>query len=94
MITLPKKGIIRDLMSTKIVIALSRMGFLMVCIVYSSTYFAFLIFYFRIKLYVPTFFVISIGNLLLMVLEGLIFYTLLELSLATIIKRLLRLGRD
>ena len=94
MITLPKKGIIRDLMSTKIVIALSRMGFLMVCIVYSSTYFAFVIFYLRIKLYVPTFFVISIGNLLLMVLEGLIFYTLLELSLATIIKRLLRLGRD
>ena len=94
MITLPKKGIIRDLIDTKIVITLSRMGFLMVCTVYSSTYLAFVIFYLRVKLYVPTFFVISLGNLLLMSLESLIIYTLLELSFATIIKRLLRLGRD
>ena len=94
MIVMPKKGILRDLMNTKIAITLSRMGFLMVCIVYSSTYLAFVIFYLRIKLYVPTFFVISIGNLLLMVLEVLIIYTLMELSFAIVIKRILRLGRD
>ena len=94
MITLPKKGIIRDLMNTKIVIALSRMGFLMVCIVYSSTYLAFVIFYLRIKLYVPTFFFFFLGNLLLMALEALIIYTFMELSFATVIKRILRLGRD
>jgi hypothetical protein len=94
MIVMPKKGILRDLMNTKIAITLSRMGFLMVCIVYSSTYLAFVIFYLRIKLYVPTFFVISIGNLLLMVLEVLILYTLMELSFAIVIKRILRLGRD
>ena len=45
MITLPKKGIIRDLMNSKIVIALNRMGFGIICTVYASTYFAFLLFF-------------------------------------------------
>jgi hypothetical protein len=94
MITLPKKGIIRDLMNTKIVIALSRMGFLMSCVVYSATYLAFVIFYLRIKLYMPTFFIISVGNLLITSLEVLVIYTLIELSFAIVIKRLLKMGRD
>ena len=94
MITLPKKGIIRDLMNTKIVIALSRMGFLMSCVVYSATYLAFVIFYLRIKLYMPTFFIISVGNLLIMSLEVLVIYTLIELSFAIVIKRLLKIGRE
>ena len=94
MITLPKKGIIRDLMNTKIVIALSRMGFLMSCVVYSATYLSFVVFYLRIKLYMPTFFIISVGNLLIMSLEVLLIYTLIELSFAIVIKRLLKMGRD
>ena len=94
MITLPKKGIIRDLMNTKIVIALSRMGFLMSCVVYSATYLSFVVFYLRIKLYMPTFFIISVGNLLIMSLEVLVIYTLIELSFAIVIKRLLKIGRE
>ena len=93
MIILPRKGIIRDLMNTKIVIALSRMGFLMTCIVYSFIYLAFIIFYFRIKLYVPTFFIISLGNLLIMSLGVLLIYTLMELSIAIVIKKFLRIFR-
>ena len=93
MIILPRKGIIRDLMNTKIVIALSRMGFLMTCIVYSFIYLAFIIFYLRIKLYVPTFFIISLGNLLIMSLGVLLIYTLMELSIAIVIKKFLRIFR-
>ena len=91
MITLPKKGIIRDLMNSKIVIALSRMGFAIICTVYASTYFAFLLFFVRVKLSIPTCFLISLGNLIFNAIEIVFAYSVIEMPLSILIKKLLRL---
>ena len=91
MITLPKKGIIRDLMNSKIVIALSRMGFAIICTVYASTYFAFLLFFVRVKLSIPTCFLVSLGNLIFNIIIVVSIYSIIELSLSILIKKLLRL---
>ena len=91
MITLPKKGIIRDLMNSKIVIALNRVGFGIICTVYASTYFAFLLFFVRVKLSIPTCFLISLGNLIFNAIEIVFAYSVIEMPLSILIKNLLRL---
>ena len=90
MITLPKKGIIRDLMNFKIVIALSRMGFGIICVIYATTYFAFLLFFVRVKLSIPTCFLISLGNLIFNTIVVALAYSIYELPLSILIKKILR----
>ena len=91
MITLPKKGIIRDIMNFKVVIALNRMGFAIICTVYATTYFAFLLFFVRVKLSIPTCLLISLGNLIFNTLVVFLIYSIYELPVSVFVKKLLRL---
>ena len=93
MITLPKKGAIRNLMNSRIIISISRIGFFITCVSYAFTYFSFLIFSLKIKLYVPTFVIISFGNFLLFFIVCIILCAICELPLRFLIKKLLRINR-
>ena len=92
MITLPKKGILRNIMNSRIVITISRFGFLLTCFIYFLSYFSFLIFYLRVKLYVPTFMIIAFGDFLIFALVCIFINSITELPMSILIKRLLRLG--
>ena len=93
MITLPKKGVLRDMMNSRIVIFVSRIGFLLSCCVYAFTYFSFLVFNLRVKLFVPTIMVMSFGNFLFICIECFFVYSFIELPLAIVIKKIVRIGR-
>ena len=94
LLTLSKKSAIRTFMSARIFVATSRLGFLITLVVYAFTYFSFLVFSIKVKLYVPTLAVISFGNFLLffIVCSFLLFVT--EFPLRMIIKKLLRIERN
>ena len=94
MITLPKKGIIRDMMNSRIVVFVSRLGFLITCVSYAFTYFIFLIVDLRVKLFVPTFMVISLGNFLFCSFICFALYLLIELPLSIVVKKIIRIGRN
>ena len=94
MITLPKKGIIRDMMNSRIVVFVSRLGFLITCVSYAFTYFIFLIVDLRVKLFVPTFMVISLGNFLFCSFVCFALYLLIELPLSIVVKKIIRIGRN
>ena len=93
MLTLPKKGAIRNLMSLKLFICISRIGFLITCVSHVFTYFSFLIFALKVKLYVPTFMIISLGNFLLFFIVCVFLCAIFDLPLKIIIKKLLRINR-
>ena len=94
LLTFPKKSAIRSFMSARIFVATSRLGFLMTLVAQAFTYFSFLIFSIKVKLYVPTFAIISFGNFLFffIVCSFLIFVT--EFPLRIAIKKLLRIERN
>lgn len=94
MITLPKKGILRDLMSSRIVVFVSRIGFLLSCVVFGFTYLLFIVFNLRVKLFVPTIFLMTFGNFLLICLLCFFYYSLVEFPLHFLIKTILRIGRN
>jgi hypothetical protein len=94
MITLPNKGILRFLMNSRIVVFISRIGFLFTCTVYALTYFSFLLYDLKVKLYVPTIMVMSFANFLHIILECFFIFSLIELPLAVIIKKIVRIGRN
>ena len=91
MITLPKKGALRNFMKSKIFICISRIGFLITCVSQVFTYFSFFIFSLKVKLYVPTFMIISFGNFLLFFIICIILCAIFELPLRMIIKKILRI---
>ena len=93
MITLPKKGTFRNFISSKIFISISRIGFLISCFSYAMTYFSFIVFSIRVKLYVPTFLIISFGNFLVFYIICFVFDTVSELPIKIIIKKLMRIHR-
>ena len=93
MLTLPRKGALRSLMSSKIFICISRIGFLITCVSHVFTYFSFLIFALKVKLYVPTFMIISFGNFLLFFIVCVFLSAIFDLPLKIIIKKLLRINR-
>ena len=93
MITLPKKGVLRDMMNSRIVIFVSRIGFLLSCCVYAFTYFSFLVSNLKVKLFVPTIMVMSFGNFLFICIECFFIYSFIELPLAILIKKIVRIGR-
>ena len=93
MITLPKRGALRDFMTSKLAVCISRIGFLITCISHAFTYISFLIFSLKVKLYVPTFVIISFGNFLQFFILCVLFSALIELPLRILIKKLMRLKR-
>ena len=93
MITLPKTGSLRDFMTSKICITISRMGFLISCVSHMFTFMTFFIFSLKVKLYVPTFIIISFGNFLGFFVVCILLNIITELPLRLILKKLLRIGR-
>ena len=94
LLSLPKKSAIRTFMTARVFVATSRLGFLITLVAHAFTYFSFLIFSIKVKLYVPTLVIIAFGNFLLffIICSILIFDT--EFPLRMIIKKLLRIERD
>ena len=93
MITLPKTGSLRDFMTSKICITISRMGFLISCVSHMFTFMTFFVFSLKVKLYVPTFIIISFGNFLGFFVICILLNIITELPLRLIIKKILRIGR-
>ena len=93
LLTIPKKSAIRRFMGSKIFIATSRIGFVITCVVQAFTYLSLLIFFIKVKLYVPTFAVISIGNFLFFFIICSILTIFMELPLRIAIKKILRIER-
>ena len=91
--SLPKNIALRKFMKTRLVICISRTGFFITCASYSFTYLSFLIFSLKVKLYVPTFMIISLGNFLLFFLISIFICAISELPLKIIIKKILTLNR-
>ena len=93
MITLPKKGAFRTFMRSRIFISISRIGFLISCVSHAMAYFSFVTFSIKVKLYVPTFAIISFGNFIVFFIICFIFDTVTELPLKMMIKKLMRINR-
>ena len=93
MITLPKRGALRDFMTSKLAVCISRIGFLITCIVHAFTYISFLVFSLKVKLYVPTFVIISFGNFLQFFIVCVLISALIELPLRILIKKIMRMKR-
>ena len=93
MITLPKTGSLRDFMTSKICMTISRMGFLISCISHMFTFMTFFVFSLKVKLYVPTFIIISFGNFLGFFVICILLNIITELPLRLIVKKILRIGR-
>ena len=94
LITLPKNSALRNFMGSKIFILISRLGFIITCISYSLTYLAFLLFSLKVKLYVPAFMIISLGNFLLFFGICILIFACFEVPLRILIKKLLRINTD
>ena len=93
-LTLPKKFGLRNFMGSRIFVATSRVGFLISCIIHAFTYFSFLIFSIKVKLYVPSFILISFGNYLAILIICMLMTSVTELPLRIGIKKLLRINRN
>ena len=91
-ITLPKN--LRNFMGSRIFVATSRIGFLISCIIHAFTYFSFLIFSIKVKLYVPSFILISFGNYLAILIICVLMISVTELPLRIGIKKLMRINRN
>ena len=81
-------------MGSKIFVATSRMGFLISCTIHAFTYFSFLIFSIKVKLYVPSFALISFGNYLAIFIVCALMTSVTELPVRIAIKKLMRLNRN
>jgi hypothetical protein len=93
-LTLPKNSGLKSFMGSKIFVATSRMGFLISCIIHAFTYFSFLIFSIKVKLYVPSFILISFGNYLAILIICILMISVTELPLRIGIKKLMRIKRN
>ena len=93
-ITLPKNLGIRKFMGSRIFVATSRVGFLISCIIHAFTYFSFLIFSIKVKLYVPSFVLITAGNYLAILIICVLMISVTELPFRIGIKKLMRINRN
>ena len=94
LITLPKNGALRSFMKSGIFVATHRIGFIVICIVQAFMYLFFLIFFIKVKLYVPSFALISLGNLLILFIICFLLTSVTELPLRIFIKKLMRIQRN
>ena len=89
-ITLPKKGIYKQVVNIKLFTVLSRIGFTITCLYFIFSYFSFCEFLVKIKFNIITFILISIGNFLIVIIICLFFNIIFELPIRIVIKKLLR----
>ena len=88
--SLPKKGIFRQLIKSKIVTIISRVGFTMFCLCYIISNLSFCAFLIKIKFSLTTFFIISLGNFLIIFVVCLMITIAFDLPLRILIKKILR----
>ena len=93
LITLPKKGFYRQLIKMKIVTAISRCGFIIICVTYIMTFLSFIGFLVKIKFNIITFFLISIGNFLIIFALCIMFNIIFGIPLRIIVKKILRINK-
>ena len=89
--TLPKTGFIYDAMKFKLFTAVTRVGFLIICLGENMVYIIFCLFLFKMKLYFPTIILFAIGNFLLIFVISILFNILFELPIRIIIKKIARM---
>ena len=92
LLTARKKGIIKSLIKSTLITAISRAGFTMVCLSYILVNFTFCGFLVKIKFNIPTFIIISIGNFLIVFVICLSINVVFELPIRICIKKILRLN--
>lgn len=94
LITLPKRGLFKKLIDSTFITAVSRAGFTIICLSYILTNLSFCGFIIKIKFSIPTFFIISIGNFLIIFVVCILINIVFELPLRIFIKKILRLVSD
>ena len=65
LVTIHKKGLFKQIIRSKLVNSISRVGFLIICLSYILNNFIFCVFLLKIKLDIPIFIIFSIGNFLI-----------------------------
>ena len=90
LITYPKKGNYKFIINSRTVIGIGRTGFTIICSYYFMNYLGLCNFYIKVNFNIPTFFLISIGNFLMLSILCFIFNIILELPMRMAIKKLLR----
>ena len=90
MITLPKKGFYKKLVNFNLNIAISRTGFIILCLYYIFGFFSFCGFLIKLKFNFYAFFITSIGNFLILFFVCFMINIVFELPLRKLIKTLLR----
>ena len=93
MITLPKVGIYKSLVKFKLNTAASRAGCTITCLYFILSYFSFCGFLVKIKFNFVTFFLISIGNFLIVFIVCIMLSMIFELPIRIIVKKILRINK-
>lgn len=88
--SIPKKGTFRKLIKSKIVTSISRVGFTFFCLCYILSNLSFCGFLIKIKFSLSTFFIISLGNFLIIFVVCAMITITMDLPLRILIKKLVR----
>lgn len=90
LISLQSKGFYKKIFRFKLNTAISRTGFLITCLYKIFGYFSFCSFILKIKFNLPTFFIISVGNFLIIFIVCLNLALSFELPIRRIVKKIIR----
>ena len=90
LITLSDKGFYKSIIHLKLIYAISRSGFIMVCLSYIFSTFSLCGFLVKIKFNIPTIVLISFGNFFITFMVSILLNAVFELQLKIGIKKILR----
>ena len=91
LVTFRKKGLFKQIIRSKLINSISRVGFLIICLSYILNNFIFCVFLLKIKLDIPIFIIFSIGNFLIIFVFCILVHITFELPIRMIIKKILRI---
>ena len=94
LITFEKKGFLKKILRFKLNTAISRTGFTITCLYNIFGYFSFCAFILKIKFNLPTFFIISIGNFLIIFIVCFFLNCMIELPARKFIKTMIRYKKE
>ena len=93
LLTWSNKGLLKIISDSYFFIAVSRIGFSIICISHFFNYFSYCFFFIKVKYHLPTFMLISIGNFLLYFVACFLINVVVELPLRLMVKKILRIKR-
>ena len=93
LLTWSNKGLLKIISDSYFFIAVSRIGFSIICISHFFNYFSYCFFFIKVKYHLPTFMLISIGNFLLYFVACFVINVVVELPLRLMVKKILRIKR-